>query len=112
MSHYLVELYTPKPAWLDLPALERSRYLAGIQDGMRGLSGLGIEILALCRTESGIDQASEHRFLGIWRCPDAQARAALLAGIKALGWYDYFDHINAAGSSGDLAAHLAELADA
>lgn len=111
MSHYLVELYTPKPAWLALSREQRGRFLDGIKAGMGGLAGLGVEVLVLNETEAGIDQASDHRFLGIWRFPDVQARDALLAGIGASGWYGYFDHVNAAGSGGDFASHLAALTE-
>jgi len=112
MSHYLVELYSPKPGWLALPAAQRSQFLDGIKAGMSGLGELGVEILMLGQTEPDIDQASGHRFLGIWRFPDAKARDALLAGIKASGWYDHFEHVNAAGGGGDFSSHLAELANA
>jgi hypothetical protein len=110
MSHYLVELYTPNTAWTALPAERRQQFLGNIQTAMSGLSSQGIEVLALNNTERGIDQASEHRFLGIWRFPNSQARDALLAGIRASGWYDYFDHVNAAGDAGDFSSHLTALA--
>lgn len=112
MSHYLIELYTPNADWKALPVEQRQQFLGGIQAAMGGLSGLGIEVLALSNTERGIDQASEHRFLGIWRFSDQQARDALLAGIKASGWYDYFDHVNAAGADGDFSMHLQDLENA
>ena len=79
---------------------------------MNELSNLGIEILTLAETDPDIDQASEHRFLGLWRLPDQQARDTLLAGIKASGWYGYFDHVNATGADGDVADHLGDLAQA
>jgi hypothetical protein len=93
-----------------LPAEQRRQFLGSIQTAMSGLTSREIEVLALNNTERGIDQASEHRFLGIWRFPNPQARDALLAGIKASGWwYDYFEHVNAAGESGGFASHLAAL---
>lgn len=110
MSHYLVELYTPNAAWRELPTGNRQQFLDGIQTAMGGLSSLGVEVLALSETDRSIDHASEHRFLGIWRFPDAQVRDALLAGIKASGWYDYFDHVNAASDTGGFSTHLAALA--
>lgn len=109
VPHYLVELYTPNAAWRALPAESRQQFLNGIQAAMGDLSSLGVEVLALSETDGGIDRASEHRFLGIWRLPDAHVRDALLAGIKASGWYDYFDHVNAASDVGGLATHLASL---
>ncbi|AOY95544.1 hypothetical protein BKK79_27765 [Cupriavidus sp. USMAA2-4] len=108
--HYLVELYTPKPAWRTLAPEQRERFLAGIAQGMQGLGALGIEILSLGRADAGVERAAGHRYLGIWRCADAAARDALLAGIEASGWYGYFEHVNAAGGGGGLASHLAELA--
>ena len=112
MSHYLVELYTPNATWQALPAEQRQQFLDSIASAMGGLSSLGVEVLALAETEPGIDQGSGHRFLGIWRFPDPQARDALLAGIKGSGWYDYFDHVNAASSAGSFEHHLAALVTA
>ena len=110
MTRYLIELYTPKPAWIELPAEQRERFLAGIDQGMRQLQGLGIEPLALGPVEAGIAHTSKHRFMGIWRCADTAARDALLAGIKASGWYGYFAHVNASSPGGGLDAHLLALA--
>ena len=77
MSHYLVELYTPNAAWKALPVEQRQQFLGHIGSAMGGLSSLGVEVLALAEAEPGIDQGSEHRFLGIWRFPDPQVRDAL-----------------------------------
>lgn len=110
MSHYLVELYTPNAAWKALPVAQREQFLGHIGNAMSGLSSLGVEVLALAETEPGIDHSSGHRFLGIWRFPDQQARDALLAGIQASGWYGYFDHVNAAAAhAGGFEQHLAAL---
>lgn len=112
MSHYLVELYTPNSAWLALSAEQRQHFLAGIGLALNQLSSLGVEVLSLAETDSSIDQGTVHTFLGIWRFPDQAARDALLAGIKASGWYDYFDHVNAASAQGAADIHLAALAAA
>jgi hypothetical protein len=110
MSHYLVELYSPNSAWKALPAEQRQQFLSGVEAATGALSSVGVEVLAMGDTDASIDQASEHRFLGIWRFPDQQASEALLAGIKASGWYNYFDHVNAASSAGGFTSHLAALA--
>ena len=112
MSQYLVELYTPKTAWMALPSEKRGEFLDGIGSAMANLTALGVEVLALAEIESDIDHSSTHRFLGVWRFPDPQARDALLAGVKACGWYYYFDHVNAASNAGGFAPHLAALMDA
>ncbi|EJC61016.1 hypothetical protein MJ863_09135 [Alcaligenes ammonioxydans] len=90
---------------------QRQHFLAGLQEAMAGLSSQGIEVLTLSVTEPHIDQASSHHFMGVWRFPDQRACQALLAGIQASGWYEYFDHINAAGAQGEFAQHLLDLAN-
>ena len=110
MSCYLVELYTPNAAWQALPAAQRLSFLAAIGQGLGQLSSQGIELLSLAETDTAIAQASQHQFLGIWRFPNPQARDALLAAIEASGWYQYFDHVNAASSAGTVDSHLAALA--
>ncbi|MDD9650547.1 DUF6616 family protein [Klebsiella pasteurii] len=109
MPHYLVELYTPNAAWRGLSPEHRQQFISGIQAAMGGLAGSGIELLTLAETDTAVDHSTSHRFLGIWRFPDAQARNALLAGIAASGWYDYFDHINAAAATGGMEEHLRSL---
>jgi len=110
MSYYLVELYTPNAAWHALSATQRQQFLGHIGSALAQLSSLGVEILSLAETDPGIDQGSAHRFLGIWRFPNPAARDALLVGIHASGWYGYFDHVNAASSTGTADSHLAALA--
>ncbi|MDO4710209.1 MAG: hypothetical protein Q4B94_10510 [Pseudomonadota bacterium] len=107
--HYLVELYTPNAAWKALDATQRQQFLSAISNAMSELSGLGIEVLTLAETAPGIDHGSTHTFIGIWRFPSIEARNTLLAGIKASGWYDYFEHVNAACASGQFEQHLAAL---
>ncbi|MCG7220795.1 DUF6616 family protein [Acinetobacter sp. AG3] len=110
MNHYLIELYTPNAVWQALPIQERQQYLTDVGAAMGGLSSLGVELLTLTEIDTAADQSSYHRFMGIWRFPNQQARDALLTGIQASGWYDYFDHVNATGTEGDFQQHLDALA--
>ncbi|HCT7898548.1 DUF6616 family protein [Klebsiella sp. PL-2018] len=112
MSCYLVELYTPNAEWKSLTIGLRRQFLEDINNSMSSLSSMGVEILTLTEIQPGIDRSTEHRFLGIWRFPDAQTRDALLAGIKASGWYEYFEHVNVTGTDGDFAQHLRMLENA
>ncbi|MET3918602.1 hypothetical protein ABID97_005433 [Variovorax sp. OAS795] len=109
MTQYLVELYSPNARWTEQSSDQRKAFVDGIKNGMAGLATLGIEALALGEIDRTVDHSGKHRFLGIWRFPNLAARDALLAGILASGWYDYFDHINAASSGGNLEPHLTDL---
>lgn len=109
MNCYLVECYSPNARWLALSTDERHAFLQQIQHGMAALAELPVDILTLAPTTSGIDRQSAHRFLGIWRFGNEAARAALLQGIAASGWYDYFDHENLAAAEVGFVEHMQDL---
>lgn len=110
MPHYLIELYTPKSAWLALNDKERHQFFEAIAKGMSALSELGIEAIAMGKADGCKPYAVEQSFFAIWRLPNDEALNALLAGIAAAGWHDYFNTVNAAGLGVDLTAHLEQLA--
>lgn len=112
MAHYLAELYTPKPAWLDLSESERQEFFTGIGSAVPALSALGVEALALGKVDQTKRHAAPQTFFAIWRCPDDAALDALVTGIAQSGWHDYFDTINAGGEATDLAGHLTQLSEA
>lgn len=109
MYHYLVELYTPNATWQALSNEQQMQYLNTVGEALGNLSSMGIEVLTLTETVSPIEQNTSHRYLGIWRFSDPKAREALLDGIRASGWYQYFDHLNAAGAEGNFPQHIQAL---
>ncbi|MDO5606044.1 MAG: hypothetical protein Q4G25_12870 [Paracoccus sp. (in: a-proteobacteria)] len=110
MTHYLVELYSPKPAWLALDEQARAAFFEAVGTGMEALGELGVEPLSLSEVDPRVDHAAPQQFLAIWRCADKAGMDALVAGISASGWHEYFKTINAMGAEGDLVAHLGQLA--
>ncbi|WP_457581295.1 DUF6616 family protein [Ensifer canadensis] len=112
MTHYLSELYTPKQAWLSLDAAARHRFFEAVGHGMAELSGLGVEPIAFGEVDAGKLHAASQSYFAIWRFPDEVTLDALVSGIAASGWHDYFETINAAGRGIDLPGHLAQLAAA
>lgn len=112
MAHYLAELYTPKPAWLDLSDAERQEFLAAIGSAMPTLASLGVEALALGKVDQTKPHAAPQTFFAVWRCPDDAALDALVSGIAQSGWHDYFETINAGGEATDLVGHIAQLGEA
>ncbi len=89
MTHYLAELYSPKPGWLALDAEDRLRFFETVGAGMAGLSAIGVEAVAFGETDGAAIHASSQRFFAIWRAADAAAIQALVEGIAASGWHDY-----------------------
>lgn len=110
MAQYLAEIYSPKPAWLALDQTSRQQFFEAIGAGMGALSALGVEAIALGETDTATLHAPSQKFFAIWRAPDAAAMGALVSGIAASGWHDYFQTINATGPGVDLNGHLAQLA--
>ena len=110
--HYLLELYSPTPAWLALDGAARQAYFATVGAGMAALAGRGAEALAMGAIDGGKPHAAPQQFYAVWCFPDEAALDALLAGIAATGWHDYFTTLNAAGPAVDFPAHLAQLAAA
>lgn len=111
MNQYLIELYTPNSAWKALSLDERTQYLNNVGAAMGKLSDLGVKALTLTQIDSNVDQSSEHQFLGIWHFPNEEIRDVLLAGIKASGWYNYFNHVNAAGKETSFFEHITALSN-
>ena len=111
MSHYLAELYPPKPAWLDLSGAERQEFFAVIGTAIPALVSLGVEALALGKVDQSKLHCAPQTFFAVWRCPDDAALGALVSGIAQSGWHDYFETVNAGGEATDLAGHLAQLSE-
>ena len=97
MPYYFIELYTPKPAWLEMPVARRRAVIDGISSAMSIFSNLGVETLYMGECDTTITHASRHPFLIILKFDDDIVRRELMAGLDASGWYDYFEHTNAAG---------------
>lgn len=110
MAFYLAELYSPKPAWLALDASARQHFFSAIGAGMEQLSSLGIEIITMSATDATKLHAAPQSFFALWKFPNEAALDALLSGIAASGWHDYFDTQNATGPATDLPTHLGHLA--
>lgn len=77
---------------------------------MKSLGAMDIEVLAMGKADGAKRHAAGQKYFALWKFPNEQALDALLAGIQATGWHDYFETANAAGIGTDLNTHLLELA--
>ena len=109
MSCYLLELYSPKPAWRDLDPNARAAFFDRIGANLGPLAELGIEAVALGECDPRILHTGGHAFFGVWRAPDEIALQTLVDGIAASGWHDYFRTVNAGGRSVALSEHIKQL---
>ncbi|WP_286070079.1 DUF6616 family protein [Stenotrophomonas sp. 57] len=110
MSHTFIELYTATPAWTTLPPEQRSAFFARIGAGMQQFDPVRITPLAMGRIAAGVPHSSDAQFYAVWRCAGREEVDALVAGIAATGWHEYFTTTHAAGAMDSMAQHLADLA--
>ncbi len=109
MSYFLAELYSPKPAWLALSAAQRNDYFASIGPAVAALCDSGTEIIAMGEVSPGKSHTAVQSFFALWKFPDKASLDALLDGIGASGWYEYFETVNASGVGCDFPTHLSQL---
>ena len=110
MSHTFIELYTATPAWTTLPPEQRNAFFARIGAGMQRFDPARIMPLAMGRIATGVPRGSGEQFYAVWRCASREEADALVAGIAATGWHDYFTTTHAVGAVDGMAQHLADLA--
>ncbi|MGW1365436.1 DUF6616 family protein [Streptomyces chartreusis] len=104
-----LELWRPRPQWLELPVSEREAYLKILGTGMAELAAAGVEVVGWGSTNPNVDNDSGYNFFAIWRM-SSEAEVALFSNIVASsGWYNYFDQVNATGELRAPEEVIAEL---
>lgn len=92
-----VELWTPKPNWLELSAAEREEYFETVGSEIAELTQGGTEIVGFAVNDEETDQRIDHRYLATWTMPSKEDVHKLEENLSEAGWYDYFDQENARG---------------
>lgn len=110
MPHTFIELYTATPAWTTLPPEQRNAFFARIGAGMQQFDPARITPLAMGRIATGVPHGCGEQFYAVWCCASREETDALMAGIAATGWHDYFTTTHAVGAVDSMAQHLADLA--
>ncbi|WP_188238919.1 DUF6616 family protein [Stenotrophomonas maltophilia] len=110
MSYTLIELYTAPPAWTALPPDQRTAFFTRIGAGMQQFDPVRIAPVAMGRVAEGAAHGGSEQFYAVWRCASREDADALLEGIAATGWHQYFATTNAVGADDGMGQHLADLA--
>ncbi|WP_353075883.1 DUF6616 family protein [Stenotrophomonas sepilia] len=110
MSYTLIELYTATPAWTALPRDQRTAFFTRIGAGMQQFDPVRIAPVAMGRVAGGAAYGGSEQFYAVWRCASREDADALLEGIAATGWHQYFATTNAVGADDGMGRHLADLA--
>ncbi|TDC13427.1 hypothetical protein E1265_28035 [Streptomyces sp. 8K308] len=95
--HIVVEIWTPKPAFLDTPPDIREQIVGSVQEGVSQMAAVGITTLGWGRIAPTEDHPSGHDWFAVWQIPTAELVDTFFAGITESGWYEWFDQINVSG---------------
>lgn len=95
----VVELWTPKPAFLAASPEVRKRIAAGVRAGVAEMAAGGIRSLGWGRIGATAEHPSGHDWFAVWETPSAEAARAFFDGVAASGWYEWFDQVNASGTA-------------
>ena len=110
MSHIFIELYTATPAWTALPPDQRTAFFARIGAGMQQFDPARITPVAMGRVAADAAHGGSEQFHAVWRCASREDADALVEGIAATGWHQYFATTNVVGADDGVGQHLADLA--
>ncbi|MDV3128360.1 hypothetical protein M1247_25840 [Mycobacterium sp. 21AC1] len=107
MQQLFVEMYSYKQKWIELSVPEREAFVGTVLDVLAGLQTEGVEILGYAVNDPVTDRRAPYDFFCVYRVPDADLQRGFESGIKASGWYDYFDQVNLSGAVDTAAEVLA-----
>lgn len=86
-----IELWMPRPSWLELSEAERQDVVAGIGNG-------AAHFLCLIRNDGHQAYPSGCAYVAVWELADGAQMEALDALLRA-SWHEYFDEVNARGTA-------------
>lgn len=101
MKTLFLELWRPKPAWLEMSEDERGAYIDSIGPSIEGLLQAGVELVGIGTVDPGTDQRADYDYWAVWRLPSEELVGRFEQAVRQDGFYDYFEQINARGETRD-----------
>jgi hypothetical protein len=95
--YVVVEAWTPKAEFLDLPVTAREEIFEAVQEGISMLALAEIDCLGWGRLDDVVHGTS-HQWLAVWTMPTAEHSETFLAAVSGSDWYEWFDQINLRGN--------------
>lgn len=94
-----IELWKAKQAWLDLSKDEREKYTSGLGPAIQQLLESGVQIVSWGFNEPATFNRTDYDFFAVWTFPDLEATNNFEQLVNSVGWYNYFDQVNAKGTA-------------
>ena len=106
MQQVFIELYNYRPAWAERPENQRTDFAKTIVEAVKGLTSVGVEIIAYGMNSPATDRRAPYDFFCVYRVPNAEFQREFERQVAASGWYDYFEQVNVSGDAQDFEAVL------
>ena len=94
-----IELWKAKPAWIDLSQEEKRKYTNSLGPAIQQLIDNGVQIVSWGFNEATAFNRIGYDYFAVWSFPDTVSALNFQQMVIDVGWYDYFDQVNAMGTA-------------
>ncbi|MFZ2900899.1 MAG: DUF6616 family protein [Saprospiraceae bacterium] len=104
-----VELWKPRPEWVNLPREQRDEFLSQVAKGIDRMQELDVELIGFSLCDEETPHHSDFRYVAVWKMPNLGHVHMLEKAIKKEGWENFFDIINARGAIKPVSALMEDM---
>lgn len=104
--HQLIEIWSAKPAWLELAREDRQSFTDRILAALGPIMESGMSVTGAGQAMPAVSGSTSHSYFAVWECEDAVVVRQFLEALEKTGWGEYFEQANVLGISVPLAALL------
>lgn len=94
-----IELWSAKQAWKDLSKEERGNYLNALGPAIQQLMESGAHIISWGKNETDTYSKVAYDYFAVWTFANKEAAQQFEQMVAGAGWYNYFDQVNAMGTT-------------
>lgn len=100
--YQLIEMWSAKPSWGDLPREDREALINGILAKVGPMMEKGLTVSAAGLSASSLPMASEHSYFAVWNAPNEDMIQDFLKVVSDGGFFEHFDQVNIGGQAIEL----------
>jgi hypothetical protein len=104
-----IELWNAKASWLALDADGRKAFMAKVDGLLNSLMSADIQLIGCALNDGGTAPHLDYRYVAVWKMKDVTGAHKVADGTARIGWYEYFDQVNAGGDWVEADALIGEM---
>lgn len=94
-----IEFWKAKQTWIDLPKEDKINYTTSLGPAIQQLIDNGVQIVSWGANESFTFNRIDYDYFAVWTFPDVATTQNFEQMVNEVGWYNYFDQVNAMGTA-------------